>query len=137
MRTLALLTFAAAACWAGSENASIKAVEASVSAFNAAAAAGDQATLEKLLHDDLVFDHSNGRRENKAECIAAIVKGKPRYEHSDQKVTIYGATAIVRNKAVAHTATSGVLQLGMIQVWVKSGKGWQMVSRHTVRLPAS
>lgn len=138
MRKILILVLAAAgACWAGSENASIKAVAAAIDSFNAATAAGDKAALEKLLHDELVYDHSNGRRETKAECIEAIVKGHPRYEHSDQKITIYGATAVVRTKAVAHTASSGTLQLGMIQVWLKSGKGWQMVSRHTVRLPAS
>lgn len=126
------LTAAAVAAFAASGDAE-KEVAASVEAFNKAAAEGDGATLDKLLSADLVYVHSNALTEDKAKCIAALVKGKPKFTHSEQTIKIYDKTALVRTKATAVSAT-GTTPLQMIQVWVKGNKGWQLVSRHTVRL---
>jgi len=115
-----------------------QAVSASVDQFNEAARKGDEATLKRLLADDLTYLHSNAKMENKAECVAALVKGKPNFQHSKQTVRVYGKTAVVEANVVAHNVANGQptqTHLTMLQVWVKQGKDWRMVARRTTRLP--
>ena len=112
------------------------AVRAAHEAFLAAARAGDGAALEKVLGEGLQYSHSNGKVETKAEAVAALVKSKGNFEVHSQTIHVYGKTATIRAKLTAHGAT-GDIPLTMLQVWVKNGKNWQMVERHTTRLPAS
>src|SRR5262245_23338342 len=72
------------------------AVRAAVAQFNAAAKAGDEATLKKLIGDDLMYSHSSAKVGNKAECIAALVKSKPNFVLADGwTVQVYGKSAMV------------------------------------------
>lgn len=118
------------------QSADETAVRAAHDAFNAAAKAGDGAALDKLLAEGLQYSHSNGKVETKAECIAALVKSKVNFEIVSQTIHVYGKTATTRAKLTAHTPT-GAIPLTMLQVWVKNAKKWQMVERHTTRVPAS
>jgi len=115
-----------------------KAVAAAVVAFNQAAKAGDGAKLKELLSEDLIYSHSSGRTETKQECIDALVKGKPDFQHeAGQIVRVYGRAAYVRAKLVAHSIANGQpteIPLTMLQVWAKDGKQWRMVARHTTRV---
>jgi ketosteroid isomerase-like protein len=136
---LALSTFVFAADKSASEE---QAVRATVQQFNDAARSGDEATLNKLLSPDLIYVHSSAKMENKAECIAALVKGKPDFQLAPgAHVNLYGNTAVVHGRMVANVTQNGSpakLELDHLQVWVKSGKNWQMVARHTSRVqPAS
>jgi ketosteroid isomerase-like protein len=135
--TFLLLLFSATMLAASADE---QAVRAALAQFNDAARKGDAATLEKLLGADLIYGHSSALIENKAECIAALVKGKPNFEMAPEvQVKLYGKTAIVHGKMTAHVVQNGTpnkIPLDLLQVWVKSGKTWQMVARHTTRLPA-
>ncbi len=116
-----------------------KAVRAALAHFNESAHKGDGAALGKLLSADLIYLHSTAKLENKAECIEALVKSKPNFV-LDPGVTvkIYGNTAVVHGHMVANGVANGAptkTPLDFVQVWVKVGKGWQMVARHTSRLP--
>ena len=51
-----------------------QAVCAALARFNAAAKVGDAAALDALLAAELMYSHSNAKVENKAECIAALVR---------------------------------------------------------------
>jgi ketosteroid isomerase-like protein len=125
---LAVMTLGAASDEAG--------VRAAVAQFNAAAKAGDQAALAKLLGDDLMYAHSSALVETKAQCIAALVKSKPNFVMVDGwTVNVYGKSAIVHGKMDAHNAT-GITKLHFMMMWVKQGNAWKMVGRHTARLPA-
>ncbi len=134
---LFLLTLVAAAFAAG--NPAETAVRGALAQFNEAARRGDGATLEKLLSPDLVYVHSSALVENKAECIAALLKGKPDFQlPGDVSVKVYGNTALVHGKMTANVVQNGnpaKIQLDLMQVWVKQGNQWQMVGRHTARLP--
>lgn len=107
--------------------------------FNEAARKGDGATLEKLIHPDIVYSHSNAKEETKAEAIAALVKSKNNFEFQPGwTVKVYGNSALIRAKAVAKGMNDGkatTTPLSMLLVWVKVGKDWQMVGRQTTRLP--
>ena len=117
-----------------------KAVAAAVAAFNEAARTGDGEKLKDLLSEDLMYSHSSAKTENKQECIAALVKGKPDFRHeADQIVRVYGRAAYVRVTLVAHGIVNGqpaITPLTMLQVWAKEGGKWRMVARHTTRRPS-
>jgi hypothetical protein len=111
------------------------AVRAAHVAFVKAAKAGDGAALDKLFAEGLQYSHSNGKLENKREAIDALVKSKGDFDVQSQTIHVYGNTATVRAKMTAHNP-AGDIPLTMLQVWVKNGGKWQMVERHTTRIPA-
>lgn len=118
------------------ESADESAVRAAHDAFLKAAKAGDGAALDKIFADGLQYSHSTAKVENKQEAIAALVKSKGDFEVHSQTIHVYGNTATIRAKVTAHNAT-GDIPLTMLQVWVKNGGNWQMVERHTTRIPAA
>jgi ketosteroid isomerase-like protein len=108
-------------------------VRAAHDAFNAAAKAKDKAKLEKLIADEVRYAHSNAKIETKAEAIASFMKTGADFElQPGSTVNVYGNTAVWQGKMTAHNP-AGDINLDMVQVWVKKGGGWQMVSRHTCR----
>jgi hypothetical protein len=113
-----------------------KTVAGLVDKMNAAAKAGDEATLKSLMHDDLIYVHSDGRPENKAEAVAAMVKTKPEYSVSAVKVRVHGNTAVLTGKMVAKLdGGARTLNLDLMMTWIKAGKNWQLLGRHTSRAP--
>ena len=58
-----------------------QAVRAALARFNAAASVGDAAALEALAAPELMYSHSNAKVENKAECIAALVRSNIDFQH--------------------------------------------------------
>jgi ketosteroid isomerase-like protein len=111
------------------------AVRAAHDAFLKAARAGDRAALNRIFADGLQYSHSSAKLENKQQAIDALVKNKGNFEVHSQTIHVYGNTATIRAKVTAHGAT-GDIPLTMLQVWVKNGGSWQMVERHTTRIPA-
>lgn len=107
-------------------------IQANLDKFDAAAKAGDAATLNALLSDDIIFGHSSARFENKTEAVAALVKNKPTYTHRNVKIRTYGNTVLVNMDM--HIEPQG-FDINVLQVWMKKGKNWQMVSRQSTRLP--
>lgn len=114
-------------------------MKAAFEKFNAAVRSGDQATLDKLLHPDLIYAHSNAKVENKAECIQALVSTKPNFVMAPGlTVRVYGKTAILHGRATARVSQNGQtneIPLDLLQVWLREGKDWRMVARHTTRVP--
>jgi len=127
---LALLLLAATFTLAAASGEEI--VKANLDKFNVAAKAGDAATLNALLADDLIYGHSSAKFENKSEAVAALVKSKPTYTHRDVKIRTYGNTVLVNmNMRIEPLG----FDINVLQVWIKKGKDWQMVSRQSTRLP--
>lgn len=111
------------------------AVRAAVNQLNTAARAGDEATLKKIIGDDLMYSHSSAKVETKAECIAALVKSKPNFVLMDGwTVQVYGNSAMVHGKMIAHNGANQT-PLHFMMMWVKDGKTWKLVGRHTAKLP--
>jgi Domain of unknown function (DUF4440) len=57
---------------------------------------GDFATLEAMLHDELLYTHSSGLTDTKATWLASLRSGKTKYKSaacSDRKVRLAGDTA--------------------------------------------
>ena len=113
-------------------------VRAAHDEFVKAAHAGDGAALNRLLADGLQYSHSSAKMETKKQAVDALVVSKTLFEMGDQAIHVYGKTATVRAQLVANVVQNGVpakLRLSMLQVWVKTGKQWQMIERQTTRLP--
>ena len=116
-----------------------QAVREAVAKFNDAARACDGEALGALLGEGLVYSHSNALLENKAECIAGLLANRLNFEMADGwTVQIYGRCAVVRGHVVAHMVDKNPptsLKLDMQMVWAHSGDGWQLVARHTAKVP--
>lgn len=135
MKTLLPVLLFGLAAFGFAGTADENAVRAAHEAFVKAAAAGDRAALEKIFANGLQYSHSSAKLENKQQAIDALVKSKGNFEVHSQDVHVYGNAATIRSKVTAHNA-AGDIPLTMLQVWVKNGKDWQMVERHTTRIPA-
>ena len=101
----------------------------------------DMAALNRILSDDLVYAHSTGIVETKAEYLNKMKSGDQKYtaiEHNEAKMRTYGDTGVVNARVRMTGATKGVPfdnQLLMMHVWVKKDGRWQLVAHQTTRLP--
>lgn len=141
MKLSGLLLLSAALVLAADKNpAAEKEVLAAAKELARAQMAKDRAALEKLLGEEIVYSHSTGMRETKAEHIAATMRPTSKYESIDltePKAMIFGTTAVLIVKARFVSVNDGKKQetpLSMMQTWVKRGGGWQLVARWTTRL---
>ena len=136
MKTLLLTALALGLSTIGlAESADEAAVRAAHESFVKAAKAGDGAALGKIFADGLQYSHSSAKLETTQEAIAALVKSKGNFEVHSQTIHVYGKAATIRAKVTAHGA-NGDIPLMVLLVWVKNGKNWQMMERHTTRIPA-
>lgn len=120
-------------------DAAEQAVRAALARFNAAAKVGDAAALSALLTDDLMYSHSNAKVENKAECIAALVRSNIDFrERESWTVQVYngGTCALVHGKMDAYNPGDIIVPLHFLMMWVKVGEEWLLAGRHTTKLPS-
>jgi ketosteroid isomerase-like protein len=116
-----------------------KEVLASSDALRQAMMKRDAAALERLLHEDLTYSHSNGRLQTKAEVVQAT-RDKTTIEaidFSDVNVRVYGTTALIRAKVDMRNSTDGkstTSHLNVLHVWLKGPGGWQLVGRQATQL---
>jgi len=133
--TLALVTLPLL-CAQGEQQA----VEQAERGWAKAVIAADFAALEKIFADDLIYTHSSGVTETKAEYIGKLRSGT-KYEAIDYNsvtVRVYGDTSIVHAKArfKVTTPTGGIdSNLVMLHVWLKSDGGWKLAAHQSTRLP--
>lgn len=100
----------------------------------------DAATLNQILADDLVYVHSSGTVENKAEFVANVLAGKLVYgkiEVERAQVRFFGSVAVVTGTANMEVSAQGkaqTLRLHYTDVYAKRKGRWQMVSWQSTRL---
>ncbi len=108
--------------------------------FNKALIAKDTFILKQLLHKDVTYGHSNGWVETKAEVIKDLLNGKLSYykiDTKDVKWTVINNVATLRNTADIKyelDGKPGELHLHVVQVWLKTNKGWQLLARQSAKL---
>ena len=102
--------------------------------------AKDTAVLKQLLHKDLSYGHSNGWVETRGDVIKDLVSGKLAYSKIDAKNIKWSITNIVatmRNSSDINyelDGKPGELHLHVLQVWLKTNKGWQLLTRQSTKL---
>jgi ketosteroid isomerase-like protein len=101
----------------------------------------DTAALTRVIADDVVYCHSTGVCQNKAELIGFITGGQSVYRAMDVveiKPQEFGDTIIVNGKLNMKVETAGKLssfQAVYTDVYVKRDGRWQLVRWQSTRLP--
>lgn len=97
----------------------------------------DNATLNRIYHDDLSYGHSNGMFWTKAEVIADANKRTWEYlKITSSTVRVSGPVAVVR--AVMDIQNMGpgkppATNIGVIYVLLKGPQGWQVIVRQAIK----
>ena len=102
----------------------------------------DEKALTQLLNADLSYGHSNGWVQTKGEMINDLKSGKLTYskiENTSVSIAAINSNwATVRTNANAagssSTAPSFELKLHVLQVWLKTKNGWQLIARQATKL---
>jgi len=116
------------------------AVASAVEALKKAMIDADKSTLESLTDEALSYGHSNGKIEDKAEFVRAIVSGESDFvtiNLTEQTIKIVGNAAIVRHKLAGTTNNSGkpgTANLALLMVWQKQKGGWKLLARQAVKI---
>jgi len=100
----------------------------------------DTAILKQLLHKDLSYGHSNAWVETKTDVIKDLISGKLAYSKIESKDFLWTASkdwATVRTTSAINyllDGKEGTLQLHVMQCWLKTNKGWQLIARQSTKL---
>ena len=113
------------------------AVSAAVESLRKAMAESDKASLEKLAEDQLLYSHSSGRVEDKAQFIATLVGAKSGFSAisiADQTVNVVEDIALVKHKFVGTRKGDGnKMNLAVLTVWRERGGQWKLLARQAAK----
>src|SRR5258705_13541573 len=101
----------------------------------------DEKALQQLLHKDVSYGHSSGWVQNKNDIMADFKSGKLVYNKLENSAVIIVAQnkkwATVRMNVNAEGELDHKtfqLKLHVLQVWMKTKKGWQLFARQSTKL---
>lgn len=100
----------------------------------------DTILLKIVLHDDLVYGHSNGWRESKRDIVNHLYDGTITYKYINEyepDIVFAGDVACVRTNPDINVVMDGKLielKLHVLMVWLKTDKGWRLLSRQSIRI---
>ena len=104
--------------------------------------AADLDTLNQLFSDSLVYTHSTASADTKASYLAGIRAKKWQYrkiERPIEDIQVHGDCAVITGQVRIEIVVDGTpktLSSRFTNVWVKGGKGWQMVAWQSTPIPA-
>jgi len=100
----------------------------------------DETVLKSVLHKDLSFGHSNGWIQTKVDILNDFASGKLTYNkfenNSSAIVIISKKYATVKSNTNAEGLVNGSafkLTLHIMQFWIKTKKGWQLIARQSAK----
>ena len=100
----------------------------------------DETVLKSVLHKDISFGHSNGWIQTKTDILNDFTSGKLTYNkfenNSSAIVTISKKYATVKTNTNAEGSVNGTafkLTLHIMQFWIKTKKGWQLIARQSAK----
>ena len=101
----------------------------------------DDKVLQQLLHKDVSYGHSSGWVQNKNEIVGDFKTGKMLYTKIENSSVVIVSQ---NNKwATVRTTTNAEgeldhkafqLKLHVLQVWIRTKKGWQLLARQSTKL---
>ena len=101
----------------------------------------DETVLRSVLHKDVSYGHSNGWIQSKSDILNDFTSGKLTYDkienNSSVIITISKKYATVKTNTNAEGVVNGTpfnLKLHIMQFWVKTKKGWQLIARQSAKL---
>lgn len=99
----------------------------------------DTKALGALTSDNVTYGHSSGKVQNKQEFIADIETGRSGFktlQMLNQKITLDGDVALVRNHFSAQAVNSGVevpTEIENFQIWQKQQGHWLLIGRQAFK----
>lgn len=103
----------------------------------------DEVVLKSVLHNDLSYGHSNGWIQSKDDILNDFKSGKLTYNNLENNssaiVRINKKYATVKTNTNAEGSVNGTafkLTLHVMQFWIKTKKGWQLIARQSAKLSA-
>jgi hypothetical protein len=90
--------------------------------------------LEDLIHDNLIYIHSNGVKENKHEFISNIASKKYQYlrmKREDELIRTMGSFGIITGIGNFETILKGKfheVRVHFHSIWVHNGNDWKFYS---------
>lgn len=102
----------------------------------------DVAGLDRLLADDWVLTHSDGKVQTKADYLDELAtrsRSNQAIGNEDVRLRRYGDTAVVTGTSVQSGVSNGQPWNGRFRftrVWVRRDGQWRMVASHSSRIPA-
>ncbi len=101
----------------------------------------DESVLKSILHKDLGFGHSNGWIQTRTDILNDFKSGKLTYNNIENNssaiVKISEMYATVKTNTNAEGVVNGTafkLTLHIMQFWIKTKKGWQLLARQSAKL---
>ena len=100
----------------------------------------DENVLRSVLHKDVSYGHSNGWIQSRSDILNDFTSGKLTYNkienNSSAIVTITKKYATVKTNTNAEgtvNSTAFKLTLHIMQFWIKTKKGWQLIARQSAK----
>jgi hypothetical protein len=100
----------------------------------------DENVLRSVLHKDVSYGHSNGWIQSRSDILNDFTSGKLTYtkieNNSSAIVTITKKYATVKTNTNAEGVVNGTafnLKLHIMQFWMKTKKGWQLIARQSAK----
>jgi hypothetical protein len=116
------------------------ALKASMQQLDKALLQKDEITLQSVLHKELSYGHSNGWIQSKSDVLGDFKSGKLTYNkienNSSSIVSISKKYATVKTNTNAEGVVNGTafkLTLHVMQFWIKTKKGWQLIARQSAK----
>ena len=97
----------------------------------------DASALNRFLADDLVYTHGNGKRQSKAEYIAAVTKGPASYEsfkESGINIRLYGKVAVLTGLVDVKMVNAEPYRVRTLEVYEEHNGRWQLAQKESVRV---
>ena len=100
----------------------------------------DENVLKSVLHKNLSYGHSNGWIQSKSDIMNDFKSGKLIYNkienNSSSIIVITKEYATVKTNTNAEGVVNGTafkLTLHVMQFWIKTKKGWQLIARQSAK----
>ena len=100
----------------------------------------DEGVLRSVLHKDASYGHSNGWIQNKNDVLNDSKTGKLIYNKLENNnsviVSISKKYATVKTNTNAEGSVNGTafkLTVHVMQFWIKTKKGWQLIARQSAK----
>lgn len=100
----------------------------------------DTVTLKQLLFKELTYGHSNGWVETKDDVVRDVTSGKLSYQEIENSAVSWvtgKSWASMRCTSAVKFSLDGkaaALKLHVLQVWLKTNKGWQLYARQSTKM---
>lgn len=100
----------------------------------------DEKTAGGLMHAEMRFGHSNGWVQTRADALADMRSGALVYggfRREAVRVSVEGKKGFIQEWVAVNGVRSGTafdIRIFVLQHWVRTRKGWQLMMRQSARL---